>query len=565
MDLRSLVGVALAVALAAHSGLPGGVFVGGAVLVLTILTVRVLDGRPTTGDRSARHRSVVGWGLSVLLVLVVAHRADTGRADLDRPLPEGPVEGVAWVVGDPVRTDLGFRTVLRLQGVRYWTIVPDFAGTGAGGLLVGDRVWVRGRAAPFDGARDSWRWSRHLAGVLRVEELRPGPPAPVWVSLPNAIRRLLVAGAEGLDEDRRALYLGLVIGDDREQDDLDRFRFRVSGLGHLLVVSGQNVALVLAAAAPALLRLPRRLRPVVGAAVVACFVVVTRAEPSVLRAAVMAVVVLLATAEGRVAGGVRALAWSVVVLVVIDPLLVHSLGFLLSVVATLGLSVGSSPVAARLRGPRWWRELVGASVAAQLATTPVQVLAFGVVPAVSLPANLLAVPVAGVVVVLGATVGLLAGALHPVVAGPLVVPIGLLVGWIDGVATASSRLPVAPLGPVGACIAVVAAGLVWSSWRTGGPVGRCGGVALGLVVLVALLLPSQPAPGRHRLAAAAVLDVSPGGRRVVGIAPGARTLDVLDSLWRLGVDRVDLIAGPDGSPAVSAVAEQFGPGRGAAR
>jgi predicted membrane metal-binding protein len=57
----------------------------------------------------------------------------------------------------------------------------------------------------------------------------------------NATRRTLQHGLAGLDERTASLALGLVIGDDRGQEDLDRFRFRASGLGHLLAVSGTNI------------------------------------------------------------------------------------------------------------------------------------------------------------------------------------------------------------------------------------------------------------------------------------------------------------------------------------
>ena len=63
------------------------------------------------------------------------------------------------------------------------------------------------------------------------------------------------AGLGSFDPDDRALFLGIVFGDDRGQSELEQFRFRASGLGHLTAVSGQNVAFVLVAASPLLRRL----------------------------------------------------------------------------------------------------------------------------------------------------------------------------------------------------------------------------------------------------------------------------------------------------------------------
>jgi len=557
VELARLVVVAAALVVAARWGVSGSA-VGGVLVAGTMLGGWVRERPVEAGGRLPSWGTLAAGVALGAIVVVVGLRADHERRRLDEPARTGTVEGVAWIVRDPERSEFGVRTVLRLDGARYWTEVPTGSAAELRGSLVGDRVHVRGRVAPFRGARDSWRWSRHLAGVLRVDTVSAGPPAPAWFAVPNALRRLLVAGASGLDEDRRALYLGLVVGDDRDQTDLDRFRFRASGLGHLLAVSGQNVSLTLAAAAPVLFRLPRRLRPLAGVVVVGLFVVVTRAEPSVLRASVMAVVVLVAASEGRVAGGVRALAWSVAALVVVDPLLVHSLGFVLSVVATLGLALGSGSLTDRLVGPRWWRELLGASLAAQVATLPVQLAAFGVVPAAAPLANVLAVPAAGAVVVLGASVGVVAGLVHPVVGEVLVLPAALLVGWIDAVAAWVSRLPIPPLDAPRAAMVLVGGSLAWSVGRERRWWFRAVVVAAGLGLLATALVPVPPSPGRHRLTGSSVLEVAADGRRRVAVAPGASGLDVLDALWRLGVVRVDEVSGPPGARAVVAVAEQFG-------
>ncbi len=116
-------------------------------------------------------------------------------------------------------------------------------------------------------------------------------------------------------------------------------------------MSGQNVALTIVAVGPVLRRLPLRWRWLAGSAVVAAFVLVTRAEPSVLRAATMAVIALVAASSGRPLDGLRALAVTVLVLVLVDPMLVHSVGFRLSVAATVGLTLAAAPIANGLPGP----------------------------------------------------------------------------------------------------------------------------------------------------------------------------------------------------------------------
>ena len=146
---------------------------------------------------------------------------------------------------------------------------------------------MRGTVRPAE-PEQPWLVARHIAGeltVLRVDGWRTGDPAS---RLANGLRRTLVAGAAPLGPRARSLYTGLVIGDDRDQPADLADSFRGAGLTHLLAVSGQNVAFALALAGPLLRRLRLWPRLVATLAVIGLFGLMTRFEPSVLRASAMA-------------------------------------------------------------------------------------------------------------------------------------------------------------------------------------------------------------------------------------------------------------------------------------
>src|SRR5262249_3914154 len=143
----------------------------------------------------------------------------------------------------------------------------------------------------------------------------------------NDVRHTLARGARSLPPGRRALFTGFVLGDDRDEPPEVADDFAATGLTHLLAVSGENVAFVLALAGPLLRRLGWRGRLAVGLAVLLLFGLVTRWQPSVLRAVAMAGLAMVATLTGRPQSPVRLLALAVAGLVLIDPLLVMSLGF----------------------------------------------------------------------------------------------------------------------------------------------------------------------------------------------------------------------------------------------
>jgi competence protein ComEC len=249
-----------------------------------------------------------------------------------------------------------------------------------------------------------------------------------------------------MDRVDASLYLGFVVGDDRDQPRELVDTLRQAGLGHLSAVSGQNVALTLAVVSPVLRRLGHRARWAATLGVIGWFAVLTRFEPSVLRAGVMAAMAATAVLTGRPARPWRTLSLTVVIVLIVDPLLVRSVGWWLSVGATAGIAFLAAPLSCRQPGPAWLRVPLSMTVAAQLGVAPVSLAVFGPVPSASLPANLLAAPAAGPVMVYGLPAGILAGLLPDAAAAVLQFPTTLLVRYIAGVATTAAAADLPGLG-----------------------------------------------------------------------------------------------------------------------
>lgn len=538
MSDRALVVTALVVAAAAWQGIPAP----RQILLAVIVTAVVL-----------RHPLVV----VLAVVLAVGVRSTEQRAALDEPLPDR-VAGGAELVSDPRPGRFGTSVELHVAGRRFQAQVPRSDEWVLRPLMSGDHVVVEGRTSRFRGAPEGWRVSRHLAGRIAVSGLRRGPPAEVWFRAANWVHRTLSAGASSFDPDARALFLGLVVGDDRDQSDLERYRFRATGLGHLLAVSGQNVAFVMLLAGPIMRRLGLRSRWILGLCVLAAFVVLTRGEASVLRAAMMAAVGLAVGGAGRFASGARVMSLAVLGLCVVDPLIVDGLGFQLSVCATVGMIVGARPIAGLLRGPGPLVDAAACTLAAQAATAPLLLGLNGGVPSVATIANVLAVPAAGLVMVLGLTVGVLAGTVAAPVAVVLNQPARLLVVWISQVAANGSRLPFPLLGPDRLVLLAVSIGTVL---LRRGP-GRSRAVTTLLVApLVAMALwPVRPPAGVAVLGRGVVVRESrchDRAVRVVELGAAGDVIATLAVLQRAGIVRADLVSGkPDDATAM--VADQLG-------
>ncbi|HUR50241.1 MAG TPA: ComEC/Rec2 family competence protein [Acidimicrobiales bacterium] len=375
------------------------------------------------------------------------------------------VAGVATVVTDPDDRHGAVHAELRVGGRHYDTWARGAAAGSLHRALAGEVLEVRGTPSPLRGRIAPHLRRRHIVARLQLEAA--GPP---WTGAPlsrlaNGLRRTIERGATAMPERERGLFAGFVLGDDRGQNDETVERFRDAGLSHLLVVSGQNVAFALLLAAPLVARGANGARLAATAVVLVFFGTVVRWEPSVVRAIVMAGLGVSARTFARPADRLQLVAGAVVVILLVDPLLVGSVSFLLSVSASVGLAVVAPWVAERLRGPRPLVDVLSATVGAQVGVAPTLLVVFGSIPLASVPANLLAVPVAGPLMMWGMVAGIPAGVLGGRLATLLHRPTGLMLTWIDGVARWGSGLDLPALGPRAALLGAGAAAMAAVSRR----------------------------------------------------------------------------------------------------
>lgn len=329
-------------------------------------------------------------------------------------------------------------------------------------LLPGQEVGAEGLLAPP--AR-----SDLTVAVLRVR----GPPhaagaPPWWQSAAGALRTgLREAAAATLSPAAAGLLPGLTVGDrSRLTAEVDA-DFRAAGLTHLLAVSGANLAIVTGALLWLLRRMRADPRLIAGVAALAVlgFVVLARPSPSVLRAAVMAGVVLLALGLGRARSAMPSLSVAVLALVLADPGLAVDAGFALSVTATAGLVLVAPGWADALhrRGlPQPLAEAVAVAAAACLVTAPLVAGLSGTVNPAAVVANLLVAPAVPVATVLG-VVAALTSPVPPALAQVCAWSAGPVIEWMILVADRTAAVDgfaIAWPGGVGGALLLAAVVLV---------------------------------------------------------------------------------------------------------
>jgi len=372
------------------------------------------------------------------------------------------------------------------------------------------------------------------------------------VGIADAGRAAVRRAAAHVPARDRGLLLGVTIGDVSLVDERLALDFRVTGLTHLLAVSGANVAIVLGAVVLVLraLGVGRRAMLTVLAACLISFMAITRFEPSVLRAGTMAAIAIAGLALGARRAATNALAVAALILLVHDPFLVHSAGFQLSALATLGILVLAPRIASALP-PGRIAGVAAVTLGAQVAVAPLLVAHFHQLSIASIAANLLAQPAVAPATIIGMTAAAL-GAIWPPLAR-LAVAATPALDWMRLVARALAQLPYAslgtPRGAMGLVVSLVLIGIAVGTLRIRGRV-RAGSLVVVLALVAAAVLWGRALTGPPLPAGVVITMIDVGQGEAIVVRAGERTMVIdggpdearlLEGLRGAGVHRIDLL------------------------
>jgi competence protein ComEC len=420
---------------------------------------------------------------------------------------------------------------------------------------VGSVLSVQGGLQPLP-EYEAWLRARGVHAQLRADTLtdtgrvRGGPQGVV----DHMRARAELALRTDVPSREAALLRGMALGDDAALPDDVRDEFRASGLSHLVAASGQNVMLLaaLVLAASAVLGIGLRLRLALVLAMIALYVPLAGAGPSIQRAGVMGAAGVVAVLVGRPAARWYALLLAAAATVALNPRATEDVGWQLSFAAVIAILLAATRVRdalARRGVPSGLAEATALTAAATLGTAPLMAAQFGQTSLVSLPANVAAAPAVAPAMWLG-MLGGLAGQLSTALAAPFTALAGFPVAYVMWVAHVASRVPGAQATLPAALVAAVclAAGVAIAVRRVR-PF-----VLAGVVVLVGFaVVLSRTQAG----AAAAVppglritfLDVGQGDATLIQRRGAAILVDtgppdgpILARLRRAGVRRLDLLA-----------------------
>lgn len=373
------------------------------------------------------------------------------------PLASGPiaqasksnavVSGLATVTSDPIVTNTRetldwsdsklLRVSLRIdsvtsRGQTFDVGSPVLSFISDPDLITVAQNFIPGQRFSFSAKLTAAPIGKPFAGYLRFLE----PPvliesAPRYQMLASQLRAGLHESLRLSSLAAQGLVPGLALGDSSALTPELAAQMKAAGLTHLIAVSGTNVTLLIVVVLAVLrkFRVNRNWQYLATVFALLAFVVLVRPQPSVLRATVMGLVALAATYSKSNRSPVPALSLAVIVLVAMDPWLAVSYGFALSVAATAGLILWVTRIQTFLdrtiskQVPLWIIQILTVTIAAQFSVFPILIALGSPISLSSIPANMLAVPLAGPAMVLGLLAALVT---------PFSQALGTLIAWLAG-------------------------------------------------------------------------------------------------------------------------------------
>ena len=303
-------------------------------------------------------------------------------------------------------------------------------------LLPGQKIHFRGTAVASKEAR--------VAALVFVKgEIEVRTEASRWARGLASIRNGLRVNSG--DGDAGALIPGMVLGDTSKQSVEFKADMKRSGLAHLVAVSGANFAIVSAFVLWIMQFFIRSIRWRLGATAIflASFIALVRPSPSVLRAAAMAAVLLIAKGSKRPSDSLPALGFAIAAVVIADPWQARDAGFALSVLATAGLLLFAPRIVAWLSKyiPKLISEALAPPIAATIFCSPVLIAIAGYLAPMSVIANLLAAPAVAPITIIG-FISALVSPIAPFVTRILIYVIHFPAAFIAWIAQWASQFPV---------------------------------------------------------------------------------------------------------------------------
>lgn len=268
---------------------------------------------------------------------------------------------------------------------------------------------------------DSYLKTRKIYGQIYLEQkevysqVSANPTNTIFDIYDYAYRlkdKLINIYLQCLNKEAASLIIPMVLGDNFYLSTEIRNAFSAAGVSHVIAVSGFHIAVMIAVITLLVnyFSLSPLQKSIIILVTLLFYNIVTGFAPSIVRATLMAVYLIIGRVLGRDTDLLTSLMVSALCILMINPYWLYDAGFLLSYSAVLGLIVITPSLQRKLIGTgmkQKLRELAASTLAAQISTMPIICTLFYQFSVVGIFLNLIIIPLSGIVLLLGLLVGMI--------------------------------------------------------------------------------------------------------------------------------------------------------------
>ena len=296
-------------------------------------------------------------------------------------------------------------------------------------LEYGDLIEIKGEYSAPEVARNykGFDYSQYLKtlniyGTIKVEEsklINKNQLSPILISINNIKEKMIDNANRNMPKRTANLLLGILIGEmDNIQEDIIE-SFRTANLSHILAVSGAHTSYIILGITYLISKskTPKRIGYIITIIILLIFIIITGASYSVVRACIMAIVVIGAKICYRKENFFTSICISLIIILIQNPFAINDIGLKLSFMGTAGIIIFNKSITnffIKLKIKQKIAEALSVTFSAQLMIMPITILNFNTISLTFFISNILASPLLGIIIIFGFISIFISSILNPI-------------------------------------------------------------------------------------------------------------------------------------------------------
>lgn len=296
-------------------------------------------------------------------------------------------------------------------------------------LEYGDLIKIKGEYSAPEVARNykGFDYSQYLKtlniyGTIKVEEskiINKNQLSPILISINNIKEKMIDNANRNMPKRTANLLLGILIGErDNIQEDIIE-SFRTANLSHILAVSGAHTSYIILGITYLISKskTPKRIGYIITIINLLIFIIITGASYSVVRACIMAIVVIGAKICYRKENFFTSICISLIIILIQNPFAINDIGLKLSFMGTAGIVIFNKSITnffIKLKIKQKIAEALSVTFSAQLMIMPITILNFNTISLTFFISNMLASPLLGIIIIFGFISIFISSILNPI-------------------------------------------------------------------------------------------------------------------------------------------------------